>query len=252
MPEALGSLDCDQVASPPRVALGLLAPGSGDDLEFVLAAADVTPGFLTCARQRMLDAGGDAAPEVQSWPSGVESVSRSGGLRLLLDQERARLLFADAPTFTTADLVALLAGRRPNAAREGRHATLRAEHAPTSALTLTVAPPDGWLERLVPPEEAERSPLRYLRASSWALQPDALRAFIDCAPSPDDAGCHALARFVTAARDDLLTALAAEATPELTRGWSLTHEGPTRLVLRWQLPPDVSARLLETALALRL
>lgn len=253
LPEALGQLDCDRLAPPPRVALALLAPRADEGLEFAVAATGASPAFLRCTRDHMLQTGSARDVRSETWPGGFEVLSRPAGLRLALHAERGLVLFWNAAVGDDAELVELLSGTRPNAAEHGLHASLHRSLAP-APITLTVQPPEGWLEHFVSEEEAGRSPLRFLRASAWALRDEGLFAFVDCAATPDGSGCRALARFLEQAHRDVLGELPPGELPEqeraqLIQGFRLEPVGPTRLELTWLLPARARSHLLERLLA---
>jgi hypothetical protein len=244
LPEAFGQLDCERLAPPPRVALALLAPRGDESLDFAVAATGASPAFLRCTRERMMKTEGAGEVRSESWPGGFEVLSRPGGLRLALHPARGLVLFWNAVGSENAELIELLTGTRPNAERHGLHASLRSSVEP-APITLTLDPPEGWLERFVPPEEAARTPLRFLRASAWALRDGGLFASVDCAPTPDGAGCRALARFLEQVRDDMLQTLPEAEHAELRQSFRLEQRGATRLELVWRLPAQTQRQLLE-------
>lgn len=254
LPQGLEALDCDRIPPPEHIAVALLAPlrpGEADELQFLVAATGATTAFQTCARQRMVDANARA----ETWHGGYEVLSRPGGLRLLLHAEEERMVFASASAVGTDELVEVLAGTRPNAARHGHHAELLGSIAPAvpaeplGELSLTITLPKGWVETLVPPDEAAQSPLRFLRASAWTLRDEGLYGLVDCQATRDGSGCRDLARFLEDARDDLLSYVDVERRPALDAGWSLRAKTPHRLQLAWRVPLDVRARLLEHLVA---
>ena len=268
----LEALDCDQIPPPRRISVALLAPPAradggaegGDELEFLVTSTDATAAFRACARERMLAGGAVSEP----WPGGIDVASRPGGLRLLSSGDGGPMMFASAPSWGTDALVEVLAGAHPSAARHGHHAALLASmtsalapHAPaedarplpplgdSSAVLLTVALPNGWVDGLVPPEDAARTPLRFLRAAAWALQDDGLFGLIDCQVTQDGSGCEALGRFFEDARDDLLSHAPGDQRSALIDGWSLRATAPYRLELRWRIPAEARARLLTRLVA---
>ncbi len=273
----LDALDCDQIPPPRRISVALLAPpvraDVGDELEFLVTSTDATAAFRACARDRMRDGGAVAEP----WPGGIEVARRPGGLRLLLSPGEGPMMFASAPSWGTDALVEVLAGARPSAARHGHHAELlasmsaalmpgspgepaldattphadvpRANTNESSAVILTLALPSGWVDGLVSPEEASRTPLRFLRAAAWALRDDSLFGLIDCQVTQDGSGCDALGRFLVDARGDLLSHAPRDQHRALLDGWSLRAIAPHRLELRWRIPAEARGKLLAQLLA---
>jgi hypothetical protein len=252
VPGALETLDCRQVAPPKRMSIALMEPSRTAPQqrlpEFLVAASETTPGFRQCARQRM-----QQAEEVPSrkWPGNIEVLQRDGGLRLLLQEDRDLLVFVSAPSVETERLIEIFNGTGPRASEHGQHAALLRSLPPSEGLALTVTLPDRWmeadhwLEDVVEPAEAQRSPLRFLRATAWSLGQNGLQGIVDCKATEDGHGCASLARFMERSRTDLLEVLASREQHLPEDDWKLTQTGPTRLEILWSLPMSTREHLLQ-------
>lgn len=267
LPEALERLDCQKVDPPARVALALLSPGSGagvDRFDFLVAATQTHRAFRECARRRMLESGA----RQRSWPDGFDVLSREGGLRLVIHDADALILFANAPHLETDRLLDVWLGGIPSAAAQGAHAELQRELDSGADIALTVAPPRTWLDGVAPAEEAVHSPLRFLKAAALSLRGQDIRAIVDCygAPAGDEPrapsgqalvegaqqahdmrGCQRLTGFLQELRDNLLLG-GAEPGASVHEGWTADPDRPLRFRARWSLPADARKRLLSRLL----
>lgn len=267
LPEALERLDCQRVDPPARIALALLAPGPGagvDRFDLLVVATQTHRAFRECARRRMLEAGA----RQRSWPDGFDVLSRAGGLRLVIHDANALILFVNAPHLETDRLLDVWQGALPSAATQGTHAELQRELDPGADIVLTVAPPRTWLDGVAPAEEAAHSPLRFLKAAALSLRGQEIRALVDCheAPAADEprapsdqalvkdaqqahdvTGCQRLTSFLQELRDSLLFGAAEPDEP--MQGWSVDPAQPLRFRARWPLPPEARKRLLSHLLS---
>lgn len=266
LPDALDGLDCSKIDPPARVALALSSSGAAADpdrFDFLVAATQTSSAFRECARRRMLDGGARR----RAWPGGFDVLSRDGGLRLLIHDARGVLVFADAPSFETSALLDVFEGRSPNAGVHGLHAELLRELGAHAGLTLTLAPPDDWLQGVVPPEEAAHSALRFLKGAALSLRDRDVYVIVDCRSTlaQDDPqtsarerlrqtahdttqppGCLQLTTFLQELRDRLLPGTHQQDDP--AGGWSADPHDPARFRFRWPLPRAARAQILSNLL----
>lgn len=210
----------------------------------------------------------ESGAKQRSWPDGFDVLSREGGLRLVIHDADALILFANAPHLSTDGLLDVWQGARPSAATHGAHAELQREVDPGADLFLTVAPPRTWLDDVAPAEEAALSPLRFLKAAALSVRNQELYAVVDChgssfgvargspsdptsepnAPASDDAaGCQQLASFLAELKNGLLTD-EPKPDPSVHEAWTADTRQPLRFRARWPLPEDARNRLFSRLL----
>jgi len=152
--------------------------------------------------------------------------STIGGFTSIRDRRRAGEVAARDGLLVVSDgeylreLLDGAEGRRAEGSPEERerdrlHAELRRSFGRDAPFVLTLALPDGWLERVLGDRTAERSPLATLRSAALRAQIGAdieLSGLVAC---DDPQRCEALERFLNDARRDLRTLLGPDAARAL-------------------------------------
>lgn len=217
---------CAQVPAPARVAVAVLPPAERGEPELLIAAPEVSDIFWGCARDRIIEAGGQPVAEndryeVLKSPTGL--VARGPG---------GKMVFLTSDMHLEAALSAL-SGLTEGSDVTGPHAAMYArlrkgnEVEPTLALTLTL--PSGWLAQLG--QEAEVTPLRHVQAAFLALSENgSASGGIDC----QEAGCPEVLSFVLRAKNDAAGFLPAELAKSLSESLKAEHlVGTGRIAVTW-------------------
>lgn len=220
---------CAKVPAPERAVLAILPPSSTSQAgpELLLAAPAVANVFWGCARDRVIEAGGIALAqndqfEVLKSPQGILARGPSGAVLFLSGEghlEKALSALSELTDNSATGGPHLRLFRRMHAAGETR----------SSALDLTLALPEGWLDSVG--RDAQKSPLRFLQAAYLTLGPDgSAQGGMDCQKH----GCERLLGFLRRAKTDMAEQMPGTWADAVNSSLRIDHVvGSGRIVVTW-------------------